>query len=157
MEKYTRLHKIVSWVLILTMCSLQAESTQDTFQDLPPPTKKSHWKASTFAGCALLAVVGGIFAICWSGGGQTPKNRHRNNNQCNDSFSTCGNSICPNTITADCMAGSCLYHHAHPQRDACSREEHRNVDNNVPCCNAPCEIFQNTPPCAFNSGGVPPF
>lgn len=145
-------HKIVGWILIFAIYSLQAESTADTLHNLPPPTKKSYWKASTFAGCALLAVVGGIFAICWSGGAQNPKNRNHHKHRCDDfSPSTCSGNICPNTITADCMAGSCIYHQA-DTRDDCNHEHHEQND-----CTPPCEILLNTPPCCTLNGGVPPF
>ncbi|HEX2582507.1 MAG TPA: hypothetical protein VHL30_00125 [Chlamydiales bacterium] len=124
--------------LLFAVTSASAESTaDDPVQSLPAPTKKSNWKASAFAGCALLAVVGGIFAICWSGGGNTPTPSSHHHG-----------SLCPNTVTADCIAGACI-----PQETNCASS----------CCctdggwNGQQQVINGTPPCCCVNGGVPPF
>src|SRR5271170_5990941 len=83
--------KILTVLLMFAISALSAESTQDdSLYTLPPPkVKKTNWRAAAFAGCALIAVVGGVFAICWSGGGNTPqcnshkhpRSGHNNSNQ----------------------------------------------------------------------------
>lgn len=144
--------KIVAWILVFAMSTLQAESTEDTLQRLPPPTKRSSWKACAFAGSALLAVAGGIFAICWSGGGKTPKDCHKD---CHNR-SKCKTDICPNTITADCMSGSCIYHHSDQKSNNCGCLHGPNDCSNS-SCRSPCELYFNPPPCCALNGGVPPF
>ncbi len=134
--------KLVAWVLIFATTSVQAESTMnDPVHSLPAPTKKSTWRASAFAGCALVAVVGGIFAICWSGGGNTPKH-HR------DHHHHRGADICPNTITADCMAGSCIHQETNYDHRGCCTDGGWNGQQ---------EVINGPLPCCCVNSGVPPF
>ncbi len=135
--------RFLTLLLIFSIASLKAESTDDDLYSLPPPPQRSNWRASAFAGCACLAVVGGIFAICWSGGGSSSKpqencHKHHPSNPCD--------VICPNNVTADCMAGSCIYHH-----------QPANQNGGCTNCNNNCELINNPPPCCANNGGVPPF
>jgi hypothetical protein len=144
MGKYLR-NKLVSLALIFAVSSIGAESTaDDSIHNLPAPTKKSNWKASAFAGCALIAVVGGIFAICWSGGGKTPKNCN-SQNQCSNPSA----NHCPNAITADCMAGSCIYQNNHPNQECGGCTDGG--------WNGQQQVINGPPPCCSVNGGVPPF
>lgn len=146
-------NKLVALVLICAVSSAGAESTaDDSIHCLPAPTaKKSTWRASAFAGCALLAVVGGVFAIFWSGGGNTPKHHHHDHDHHKDHHhrdrdcSPPCPTLCPSTVTADCMAGSCIYH------------ENRNCGCSDGGWNGQQQVINGPPPCCSVNGGVPPF
>ena len=147
------LNKLIAFVLIFAVSSVRAESTaDDSIRSLPAPTKKSTWRASAFAGCALLAVVGGVFAICWSGGGNTPKchkdhggsdSHHHHHRRPH-----CEPPRCPNTVTADCMAGSCIYH---------EKRENQGCGCTDGGWNGQQQVINGAPPCCSVNGGVPPF
>jgi len=141
-------YRFIALILIFAVSSVGAESTaDDAYLSQPPPVKKSTWKASAFAGCALLAVVGGIFAICWSGGGNTPKHHgHCHGNH----------RGCPNTVTADCMSGACIYHDTNQEHGCCKDGDRER------CCtdggwNGQQQVINGPPPCCSTNGGVPPF